>query len=51
MGQLLPTGALLLLAVLMLGALSMHIKVKDPLRKSLPALGMLALTLLALYLG
>ena len=51
MGQLLPTGALLLLVVLMLGALSMHMKVKDPLRKSLPALGMLALTLLALYLG
>jgi hypothetical protein len=50
-GQLLPTGALLLLAVLMLGALSMHIKVKDPLRKSLPALGMIALTLLALSLG
>ena len=51
MGRLLPTGALLLLVVLMLGALSMHIKVKDPLRKSPPALGMLALTLLALYLG
>ena len=51
MGQLLPTGALLLLVVLMLGALSMHMKVKDPLRKSLPALGMLALTLLALYFG
>ena len=34
------------LAVLMLGAVSMHVKVKDTLQKSLPALGMLALCLL-----
>jgi predicted histidine transporter YuiF (NhaC family) len=34
------------LAVLMLGAVSMHVKVKDPLQKSLPALGMLAFCLL-----
>ncbi len=31
------------MAVLMLGAVSMHIKVKDPLKKSLPALTILAL--------
>jgi hypothetical protein len=34
------------LATLMLGAVAMHVKVKDPLQKSLPALGMLALCLL-----
>lgn len=34
------------LAALMLGAVSMHVKVKDPMQKSLPALGMLALCLL-----
>jgi hypothetical protein len=34
------------LAVLMAGAVAMHSKVKDPLQKSLPALGMLALCLL-----
>lgn len=33
--------AALLLCVLMVGALAMHSKVGDPLRKSLPALGML----------
>jgi uncharacterized membrane protein YphA (DoxX/SURF4 family) len=32
------------LAVLMLGAIAMHIKVKDPLKKSLPALVMLVLS-------
>ncbi len=31
------------MAVLMLGAVSMHIKVKDPLKKSLPAFTMLVL--------
>lgn len=31
------------MAVLMLGALSMHLKVKDPVKRSLPALGMLGL--------
>jgi uncharacterized membrane protein YphA (DoxX/SURF4 family) len=34
-----------LIGVLMLGALSMHIKIHDPLKKSLPALGMLVLCL------
>ena len=33
------------MAVLMLGAVSMHVKVKDPLKKALPALGMLVLCL------
>ena len=32
------------LAVLMLGALAMHIKVKDPISKSVPAFAMLAMT-------
>ncbi len=34
-----------LISVLMVGALSMHIKIHDSLKKSLPALGMLALSL------
>jgi uncharacterized membrane protein YphA (DoxX/SURF4 family) len=34
----------LLLAILMLGALAMHAKIRDPLRKSAPALVMLALS-------
>jgi len=34
-----------LIGVLMLGALGMHIKIHDPLKKSLPALVMLALCL------
>lgn len=33
-----------LLMVLMLGALAMHVKVKDPLQKSLPALAMLLIS-------
>lgn len=33
------------LAVLMLGAVAMHVKVKDPLKKSLPAFTMLVLSL------
>lgn len=33
------------IAILMLGAVSMHIKVKDPLKKSLPALTFLVLSL------
>ncbi len=37
----LPTA--LLLCILMLGALSMHVKIGDPIVKSLPAFGMLAL--------
>jgi hypothetical protein len=34
------------MAILMLGAIAMHIKVKDPLKKSLPALTMLLLSLI-----
>lgn len=37
--------AALLICVLMLGALAMHLKIHDPLRKSAPAAGMLALAL------
>ena len=35
----------LLIAILMLGALAMHVKIRDPLKKSVPALVMLALTI------
>ena len=47
-----PIGfpALILLSVLMLGAISMHIKVKDPLVKALPAVSMLVMSLAILYL-
>lgn len=38
-----------LISVLMLGALSMHIKIHDPLKKSLPALAMLALCLVIVW--
>ena len=38
--------AALLLCVLMLGALTMHFKIQDPLRKSAPAAGMLTLAVL-----
>ena len=34
------------MALLMLGAVSRHVKVKDPLKKALPALGMLVLCLI-----
>ncbi len=42
-----PLGfpALILLSVLMLGAISMHIKVRDPLVKALPAVSMLLMSL------
>lgn len=40
--------AAMLLTVLMLGALSMHLKIHDPIRKSAPAAGMLAL---AVFIG
>lgn len=40
----LPAAALV--AALMVGALAMHIKVHDPLKKSLPALSVLVLSLL-----
>ena len=41
--------AALLLVVLMLGALAMHVKVRDPLKKALPALGMLTLALIIVW--
>ncbi|MDQ6613135.1 MAG: DoxX family protein, partial [Gemmatimonadota bacterium] len=37
----LPAAALI--CILMIGALAMHAKIGDPLKKSLPALGMLGL--------
>jgi hypothetical protein len=37
------------LAVLMLGAVAMHFKVKDPLQKSIPAFTMLVLSLLVAF--
>ena len=42
--------AALLLCMLMLGALAMHFRIGDPLRKSAPAAGMLALAI-AIALG
>ena len=39
-----------LVAVLMVGAVSMHVKVGDPIVKSVPALGMLALCAAMLWL-
>lgn len=39
----LPAAALI--CILMVGALTMHVKIGDPLKKSLPALGMLGLCL------
>ena len=48
--QLLGVPALGLLAVLMIGALSMHIKVKDPAIKLLPATAMFVAAIFALYL-
>lgn len=38
-------------AILMLGAVSMHLKVRDPIRKSLPALALLGLSCLVAFLG
>lgn len=38
------------MAVLMVGAIAMHIKVSDPLKRSLPALTLLVLSLLLLVL-
>ena len=38
-----PTG--LLICVLMFGALSMHVKIGDPLQKSMPAIGLLAVSI------
>jgi VIT1/CCC1 family predicted Fe2+/Mn2+ transporter len=48
--QTLGITALCILCLLMLGAISMHIKVRDPLVKIIPAMGMLVLALLVLYL-
>ncbi len=47
-----PLGfpALILLSVLMLGAISMHIKVRDPLVKALPAVSMLLMSLAIIYM-
>ena len=41
--------AALLLSILMLGALAMHVRVHDPVKKSLPALGMLTLALIIVW--
>jgi uncharacterized membrane protein YphA (DoxX/SURF4 family) len=38
------------IAVLMLGAVSMHVKVRDPLKKSLPAFSLLVLSVLVILL-
>lgn len=38
------------IAVLMLGAVAMHIKIGDPIKKSLPALSFLILSLLIIFL-
>jgi hypothetical protein len=51
--QLMQTAAslaLVTLIILMLGAVSMHIKVRDSLMKTVPAIVMLVMALLALYL-
>ncbi len=40
----------LMLAALMVGALAMHIKVSDPIKKSVPAICMLAMTLIIVIL-
>jgi hypothetical protein len=47
-----PIGfpALILLSVLMLGAITMHIKVRDPFIKMLPALLMLVMSVIAICL-
>lgn len=43
-------AAFALLVILMLGAITMHVKVKDPLVKVLPAISMLLMSVLALCL-
>lgn len=42
-------SALALLAVLMVGAITMHIKVRDPLVRIVPAISMFAMSLLGIY--
>mgnify|MGYP000327140548 CR=1 FL=1 len=52
-GIALPTlvlPAAVVLAVLMLGAIIMHVKVKDPAIKSLPATGIFVLTLFLIFI-
>ena len=45
-----PVWSLLyLLAVLMLGAVSMHVKVRDPLKKTLPSMSVLVLCLVVAF--
>lgn len=44
------TAALVLLTILMLGAISMHLKVKDSFIKFVPALLILGMTIASLYL-
>lgn len=46
----LTTPAALGMALLMLGAIAMHFKVKDPLKRSVPAFSMLVLSLLLVAL-
>ncbi len=48
--QILGVPALALLSVLMLGAISMHVKVKDSVIKTMPALAMLTMSLVILYI-
>jgi uncharacterized membrane protein YphA (DoxX/SURF4 family) len=47
---LLVTPAASGIALLMIGAIIMHLKIKDPLKKSLPAFTMLVLSLLVLFI-
>jgi hypothetical protein len=42
--------AAIALAVLMLGAVAMHVKVKDPIQRSIPAFVMLVLCLVVAFL-
>lgn len=46
----LELGALVILSVLMLGAISMHVKVKDSLIKTIPAIIMLSMSALSIFL-
>jgi len=39
------------LAILMAGAISMHIKVRDPLKKSLPAIAMFVMSVIIVVLS
>jgi hypothetical protein len=45
-----PVYALVLLAILMFGAIIMHLKVHDPIKKFLPAVGVLTMTVAALLI-